>query len=139
MEVRDTGGVEQRADLAPHLRLATVLVPRSLVHLYKAVDPGIAGPVRHRAPINISHRDEATRPHDAKHLAKRSPALAKVLEHLVGVGYVKRGVGERKVVHARLLVAEVFEPSSGGLAAGRVERFAGEVQADHLAGGEPFS
>src|SRR5438132_10730789 len=32
LEVRDTGGVEQRADLAPHLRLATVLVPRSEEH-----------------------------------------------------------------------------------------------------------
>src|SRR5437016_11557337 len=57
-EIRDTDAVEKRAELAPHLRLATVLDPRSLVHLYEAVDPGITRPVRHRAPVNISHRDE---------------------------------------------------------------------------------
>src|SRR5207247_10249249 len=68
-DVNDVARVEERTKLTAHLRLAAIAVPRLMVDLHEPIDPRIPRPVRRRAPVDVAHRNEATRSDDAKHFA----------------------------------------------------------------------
>src|SRR5205823_12284592 len=105
-----------------------------LVEVEPAGQPVVVGEPGRGGVVDVADGDQATGPADAGHLAERGDRVGEVLQHLVGVHDVERGVGQVEGVgvadgelHRRALAV--------GQRAGLVQRVGAHVQAEHPAGG----
>lgn len=105
-----------KLDAPPRVRLPAVCARDALVQARPRGEARALGEPRERAPVALAHGNDAARTRHAAQLAEHAHGVAAVLQHLVRVRDVERGVRERERVRVAGGEGDVVRTARGGVA-----------------------